>query len=421
MAERRGTWRWPATLALLATSALAAPALTERQQAEDFDAMWRAVDSGYAYFGSARAAWKRARNTWRPRAAAASRDGFVAALEGALAELCDDHVGLSERSPASPRAIPFETDIWARWKDGAAVVEAVRTFGDADVAGLRPGQAITRVDGVPVERAVREKLGAARSTPAARDWAVRQVLAGPRQGIHRLDVRDGNHAATLEIARAPPRAANGPAVIGRRMGDDRDIGYVRVRVGAGEEKLVEQFDAALHYLRDTRALILDLRENAGPGSRALTRAILARFAAAETPWQLREPRGGKRVADTVAPVEGAPYRGPIAVLVDRWTGGEGEALAAGLQAVAGARLIGTTMAGVRGELREVRLPHSGIAVRFPAEKAYQANGAPRESIRPAVAVDLAAPSGGPGDPILYQALKLFEKPSPAPGGRSARD
>jgi hypothetical protein len=95
--------------------------------------------------------------------------------------------------------------------------------------------------------------------------------------------------------------------------------------------------------------------------------------------------------------------------VDRWTAGDGEALAAGLAAVAGARLVGTRMAGMRGELREVRLPHSGIAVRFPAERLLHVDGTPREALRPAIEVDLAAPAGGPGDPILYQALKLFER------------
>ena len=37
------------------------------------------------------------------------------------------------------------------------------------------------------------------------------------------------------------------------------------------------------------------------------------------------------------------------------------------------------------------------------------DGTPRESLRPAIEIDLAAPVGGPGDPILYQALKLFER------------
>jgi carboxyl-terminal processing protease len=99
----------------------------------------------------------------------------------------------------------------------------------------------------------------------------------------------------------------------------------------------------------------------------------------------------------------------MVVLVDRWTAGEGEALAAGLQAAAGARLVGTRMAGLRGELREVTLPHSRIVVHFPARKTFHVDATPREQLRPEFEVDLAAPSGGPGDPILYQALKLLEK------------
>jgi hypothetical protein len=67
------------------------------------------------------------------------------------------------------------------------------------------------------------------------------------------------------------------------------------------------------------------------------------------------------------------------------------------------------MAGLRGELREVKLPHSRLGVAFPGEKAFLPDGTPREALRPQVPVDLAAPSGGPGDPILYQALKLLER------------
>lgn len=385
----------------------APPALSPRQQGEDFEALWRAVDAGYAYF-ERRAAWKQARESWRPRAErASSRADFVAALQGALAELRDDHVSLSERFPSSPRRIPYDLDIWARWNGGAAVIEAVRTFGDADVAGLHPGQVVTRVDGVPVERAVRERLGAASATIQARDWALRQVLAGPRSGILRIEVREGSRTSTREIERSAAPAANGPAITGRRMGDKRDIGYIRVRVGAPDPRLAEHFDGALNYLTDTQALILDLRENAGPGSREATRAILARFVASPTPWQLRGSAGKAPVTDVVAPRAGTPYGARVVVLVDRWTAGEGEALAAGLNAVAKATLVGTATTGLRGELREVTLPHSGLVVRFPAERSYYLDGKPRGALQPAVLVDLAAPSGGPGDPILYQALKLL--------------
>jgi len=286
------------------------------------------------------------------------------------------------------------------------VVDAVRTFSAADVAELRPGHVIARVEGVPVERAIGELAGRA-STPRERDWALQHVLAGPRSGIQRIERREGDRLVALRIERgAAP--ANGPALLGRRMGEERDIGYLRVRIGAAGDRFAEHFDAALQYLKDTRGLILDLRENAAPGSREVTLAVLSRFVTAQAPWQVRERRGHARVTDTVAP-RGEAYGAPVVVLVDRWTAGEGEALAAGMVAVAHARIIGTRTAGLRGELGTVQLPNSGIEVRFPEEKVFLPGGTPRETLVPSLLVDLAAPSGGPGDPILYQALKVFER------------
>lgn len=398
---------------LIATAATAEP-LTARQRAEDFDTAWRAIDQGYAYFERDRTAWRRARETWRPRALRAKTpEAFVQALEGALEQLRDDHVSLSARSADAPRRVPADSDIWARWRGDEAVVEAVRTFGDADVAGLKPGARITRIGKLPVDRAVRERWGVTRaSKDAERDWALRHALAGPRNGSLRLELAaNGNgNAQAVEIERAPTRPGNGPPLIARRVGDERDLGYIRIKHGWGGARLAEQLEGALNYLKDTRALILDLRDLPGEGSRDATLGILAQFAATRTPWQVRQAPGGARVTDTVSPsAVGDPYRAPVIVLVDRWTAGEAEALAAGLSAVAKARLVGTQTAGLRGELRKVRLPHTGLVLSYPGERTFHVDGTPREMLRPHVEVDLAAPSGGPGDPILYQALKLLEK------------
>ena len=54
------------------------------------------------------------------------------------------------------------------------------------------------------------------------------------------------------------------------------------------------------------------------------------------------------------------------------------------------------------------LAHSGFHVSFPGIRVLHVNGTPRETLRPDVEVDLAKPSGGPGDPILYQGLKTLE-------------
>jgi carboxyl-terminal processing protease len=67
------------------------------------------------------------------------------------------------------------------------------------------------------------------------------------------------------------------------------------------------------------------------------------------------------------------------------------------------------MAGVRGLRREVALANSGLTLSFPAERAFHVNGTPREALAPDVEIDLAKPSGGPGDPILYAGLKAFDR------------
>ncbi len=315
--------------------------------------------------------------------------------------------------------MPYETDVWAHWKDGQAYVDAVRPFSDADIAGLRPGLVVTLVNDVPVEQAVRAMLDGGISSPKAMDWALRHVLAGPRTGQQRIALYGeggGRAVQRLTLERTEPRIAGSP-VFGRRMGDERDIGYLRVRFGADNEKVVERFDAVLNYLDDTRALILDIRDPPGPGDREVTRALLARFATTEITWQYREHGSGPRIADTVSP-RGKPYRSPVIVLVDHWTAGESEALAAGFRAVAGARIVGTRMAGLQGDLGDVKLPHSGIVAQYPAHRVFLLTGEPREKLRPDVEIDLAAPQGGPGDPILYQALKLLE-PCPARACRNA--
>ena len=415
-ATPRGRAGLAALLLSAAAAAFAAPQ-AQRQQGEDFDALCGALDEGYVYFEMDHAAWKRACEKWRPRAvAAANTSEFVAALEGLVEELHDDNVTLSERSNLS-RHLPWDTDMYAVWRNGVAYIDSVRAFGDADVAGLRPGAVVLRVDDLPIEQIMRTRLGPGTPSRRAQSWALRHTLAGPMSGVVSITVRDGDQVRTLRLERSEPRARIGRPVYARRMGDQRDIGYLRVRIGVDDAKLPGQFDVALDQLMDTRALILDLRDHPGPGVPEVTRAILSRFASTEAQWQLREPREGPRVFDTIGP-RGRLYKGTLIVLVDRWTAAEGEAVATGLTAVANAHVVGTRMTGLRGVLREVRLPNSHIAASFPVERVFTVSGERREAYVPEVLVDLAAPQGGPGDPILYQGLKFLE-PCPGPSCRNA--
>ena len=228
--------------------------------------------------------------------------------------------------------------MWVEWRDGGAYVEAVRTFSDADVAGIHPGMVITQADGKRVERRNLASIATARA----------------------LVVRDGARTYSLHIERTgvPMNPGASDALTVRRMGEERDLGYIRIRFGADDANLVRHVEGAVNFVRDTRALILDLRDQLAPGAANLAQPVMAKL---------------------------SDYGAPIVLLTDRWTAGEAETLARGVKAKAGTRTVGTKTS-------------SGSA--------------------PDLAVDLAAPQGGPGDPILYQALKLLE-PCPGRACRSA--
>jgi len=390
-----------------ATLALAAGAVAHagprEQRLEDFDALRRAIEGSYAY-PAALPAWKRHAARWRERAAAAAdEEAFVTALEGTLDGLRDDHVTLSRRTRHSPRRVPEEADLWARFDSGRARIDAVRISSEADAAGVLPGTIVTRIEGVEVARAVDARLGREGSS-AERDWALRHLLAGPRRGTFTLELEGRGREVAIE--RHAARTAS--AALARRVGEQRDIGYLRLRF-AGTPPSARQLDEAFAALPGMRAFILDLRDSTGPATHAEMNAVLGRFATHPGVWQIRIARDGRRHADRVSPLPSASHV-PLVVLVDRWTQGDAEALAVGLRAVAGATLLGTPMAGLRGATGSARLRHSGIVVRFPVERAAAPDGTAREDVLPDVAVDLAAPSGGPGDPILYQALKRLERP-----------
>lgn len=390
-------------------------------KAGDFDALWSAIDGNYAYLERP-GEWRAAGARWRPKAAGArSREQLLGVLEGILGELNDEHVTLDAHLPGSPRPVPTATDLWAEWIDGQAVISAVRAGSVADVAGAVPGMRVVSIGKTPVDKAVRALLRGPRHSDArARDWALRRLLAGPWSGKLDFEVASAGRVRQLEIEREDLPPSGTPPLIARRIGEERNLGYLRLKNNLGEAGLVAHFDAAMHYLKDTRGLILDLRETPSGGSPEVARALLGRFVTDESPWIVRVPRGTRRSAQP--PAEKVSPRGPftfasrILVLVDRWTAGEGESLAVGLETCAGATLVGTPMAGLRGDARELPLPDSGIVLRYPAARVLRVDGTPREAARPAVMVDIVHPSGGPGDPILYQALRILE-----PDARPGRD
>ena len=145
-----------------------------------------------------------------------------------------------------------------------------------------------------------------------------------------------------------------------------NIGYVEFHQFADTSAEARRtVRAALQFVANADALILDLRDNRG-GSVAMAREITGYFVRDSARWSRSYNRWTDRWSDewirNDSAVTGGTYLGmPITVLVSAWTFSAGEALAYGLQHERGARIVGDSTAGGAHTVRRVGLGHGFVA------------------------------------------------------------
>ena len=407
--------------AILLCIGVTAPLLPSAQTPDalrhDFHTAWLAVGERYAYFDAKATSWADVPRLYADDLQRIStRDDLVALLERVLDELYDPHAQLNVNLANSPRLVPSGTDLWAQWKRGEPTITDVRADSDAQRAGIRPGDIVVSLDGTPIADAVDSRLGRSypHSVPAARDWALRAVLAG-RHGVARLvQLRRADRIRTVELSAADQFGVRTAAPVSHSRVAPR-IGYVRLNDSLGDDATIQAFDRALNDLGDTRALILDLRNTPSGGNSVVARGILGRFVSRDLPYQRhvlpseeRDTGIRRSWLELVSPRGPAAYRGPVVVLVGHWTGSMGEGLAIGFDATGAGKVVGTAMAGLLGATEHVVLAHTGIGLNLPTERLYHVNATPREAFRPAVLVDVSR-SNPQADPFVETALRVLAR------------
>jgi len=367
----------------------------------------------YAYRDRAEKPWE----TWQGRYSAAidsaaSPEAYAAVFESALDELHDFHAEVRSRNPHRWLPVPTFADIWAELRGRDAVVIAVRRGSDAERAGILPGDRITRIGTDSLQTAIAERL-----TPAvdnddskARNWAVLSLLAGRADEARHFTVMNRNgqsRSVTLELERRFDRSAG--ALSSTVLGN---IGLVRFNNSLGDQKTVAAFDTALEQLRSTRGLVLDLRDVPSGGDSSVALGIMGRFVQTMQPYQRHripgygQPDVERNWIEMVAPRGPFPYKAPVVVLVDHWTGSMGEGMAIGFDAMHRADVVGTTMAHLAGAVSDSRLPQTGIDVAFATEQLYHVNGTPRQDWIPPILVENTATESA--DPIMAKGLSKLQ-------------
>lgn len=384
------------------------PALAQNYSA-DYNTLCSGIGSTYAYFDTKPLQWSQVCELYRADLGQVrNREQFVTLLEQVIDELYDPHSQLNTNTAKSYRLVPSGTDLWAEWRDGRALITQVRENSDAARAGIRAGMTVLTVNRQPIANLVEARLGRSypHTTADARDWALRSVLAGVHDVPRVLRLQSGNKPREFSLPAADQHFRGDRPVSSSEIRPG--IGYILLNDSLGDDATVTAFDAALAALRDTRGLIVDLRNTASGGNSSVARGILGRFVRDELPYQkhilpAEEKETGVRRSwlELVSP-RGERYEHPVVVLVNRWTGSMGEGLAIGFDATGAGRVVGTEMARLVGATYTITLPATGIRANVPAERLQHVSGLPREQFRPKVYVDEQA-SGD--DPFVARALE----------------
>ena len=281
------------------------------------------------------------------------------------------------RSPILNNYIGTNTPpIRVQWIEGETVVTYFFDEKAAKAAGLEIGDVVVAVDGEEIN-ARRGRLAQffAASTPQALRWRVDgRVLAGPKDSTAQLRVRkpDG-HTIEVLLARnsSGQRYLRATPVFGVLPSGFGYMDLVRL--------MPEQVDAAFEAIKDTKAVIIDIRGYPNGvfdllASRLIDKETIgARF---ETPTpQGPDPEEISRVkfVQKFQPSAKWKYKGKVLVLINEDAISQSEHTCLILEATAHATFIGTPTNGANGDVTLTVLP-GNIGVSFSGHDVRHADG-----------------------------------------------
>ena len=231
----------------------------------------------------------------KPAAASAkTADECADVLDRFMASLRDGHANLTYYPGRTLRSAPEGIRI-RRFKDKLIrpgrpqrqkwyVTEVYPT--SPELEGVIAGAEVLAIDGEPVARVaerIEERMSAS-TTWGREHWTDRSLLRGPAGTPVVLKLRSadgGETEVTLQRPEVSPdekererlaRAALDTAQLARWKRLDDGYGYLKFTTFA-TEKATEQLDAALDSLKDTKGLVIDLRDNGGGYVKVLIDAV----------------------------------------------------------------------------------------------------------------------------------------------------
>jgi C-terminal processing protease CtpA/Prc len=380
---------------------------------------WNIIEYWFPYRNQLDGDWDRVLAEFVPRVALApDKDAYQLEMLQLIARVTDTHANLWSVPPRlRPPAGDCQLPVTMRFVENQAVVAGYSDAAAGPATGLRVGDVVESLDGVPVAQLIGrwEPYYPASNRPTRLRDIGRAMMRGACAAVG-VGVRrpDGNVRITVQrvpLTNSDPRAR----MTHDRPGDafqmlSNEVAYLKLSAVQAA-----QVASYVERARATRGLVIDIRNYP---SEFVVFALGSRLVDRETPFarftvgDLEQP-GAFRWGEPISLSPQAPhYPGKVVILVDETSLSQAEYTAMAFRANPRAIVVGSTTAGADGNVSPVPLPGglssmiSGIGVFYPDKTVTQRVGIVADvEARPTIAGIRAG-----RDEVLEEALRRILGP-----------
>lgn len=366
----------------------AAAQISFADRSKTFNKVWETINKKYYDPNFNGVDWNKIREDYRPRIEAAKDDKeFYALIKQMVGELHDAHSSFRTLPEAELHHKKQSVRIGLQVKEieGKIVVASVAPNSEAAKANVQPGMIITAIDGRNSLDALAEaKTQIKSSTPrAVRLFALRQLFLGQPETSIKLGLMDKTGTATeITLTRRVEPWSNSP-LVSRSLASG--IGYIKF--DRFFEPIVKPYKKALADLKDTKGLIIDLRENGG-GDVSVVQEMVSWLFGKKVPFGKLATRSGDSAKflgislldEEVGDPKKQLYSAPIIVLTSGNSASGAEVFSAVLQENERAKIVGQQSCGCvlgvrrQSDVKEGELQLSELNVISPKGKRYEGIG-----------------------------------------------
>ncbi|WP_409267850.1 S41 family peptidase [Massilia sp. BHUDP2] len=358
--------------------------------------LWNIIEYWAPYRDQLDEDWDKVlRESIAPVALAQDRASHELAMIALIARIHDTHTNLWSSLQVRPPVGRCHLPVRVRFIEGRAMVSAHLGEDAAAATGLKIGDTIEAIGGVPVDTLLQSwKPYFAASNEPTRLRDMGAVLTKGDCGPVQLTVRQDKGPMEMSLTRVPRKDLKIPTT-NDRAGDTfqllgKDVAYIKLS-SIKSADIPGYMEKAAH----TKGLVIDIRNYPSAfvpfalGQYLVDKPTpFARF----TVGDLGNPGGFKWGKVVALYPQAARYAGKVMILVDDISQSQSEYTAMALRAAPRARVVGSTTAGADGNASWIPLPGglrtmiSGIGVFYPDKRPTQRIGiVPDIEVKPTIA------------------------------------